>query len=323
MSPRKNRKEERDKKRALRKKRLAKRGGKAVVAVRLGEDPLTRAAKRDRMQMWVIPLFLALAAMLHVLFGAGVGVIAKSFAMGDRAAKPEKITVEIHEFPEKKPEVKKEPEVKEEVVKEEPAVKEEVVKPKPKPKAEPKKPKKKPKNPEPEIPPKPPAPPPPRKVVGLDLGSTVEGGKGPSFATGNSQDGTTASTAVDPKLVKDNPGTSTEPVRGPTKPGPNRRATIIPQKGVKLVKPKRKQRVKPKYPATLKAQGIEANVIVEVEILASGTVKSVKIISPAKENEFNKAAKAAAMQEVFSPATKNGTAIPFRLTFTYRYRISD
>ncbi len=308
--------------RAARRKRLASAGGKSA-AVRLGEDPIVRATRLDQRPLWMLPVLIVSAAGLHLLFGVSVGAIAEAFAVSDKEIIDEKIIVEINEITEPEPIV--EPE---RVVETEPEPEpEKVVEPEPEPKPEPKpkpKPKvKKPKVVEPKPEPEPEAPPPPRRVIGLDLGSTVEGGNGPAFAGGNALDGSTASKAVDPNKVKANPGQSTEPVREPTKPGPNRRATIIPQKGVKLVKPKRKQRVKPKYPPTLKAQGIEANVVVEVEITAKGRVKSVQIISPAKEAAFNKAAKEAALKEVFSPASKNGMTIPFRLTFTYRYRISD
>ena len=92
---------------------------------------------------------------------------------------------------------------------------------------------------------------------------------------------------------------------------------------MKLVKPKRLQRIKPAYPPTLRAQGIEANVVVKVEVDATGKVTQVEIISPAKESEFNEAAKRAARQEKFSPATKDGKAIPYSISYTYRFRIND
>jgi protein TonB len=302
----------RDRKRAARDKRLSARDGVKAKPARVGEDPLLRSERTDAKQAWMIPLLLVGAAVAHLAFTVGIGAVADAFALSDGDAEDEKIIVEITEPPppiEPEPVVEPEPEPEPEPVIEEP-------KPKPEPKVKPEP------EPEPEPPPEvEPPKPPPRRVIGLDLGATVEGGTGPAFATGNALDGKTEKKAVDPKDVKQDPGPSTEVVKGPT--SPNRVATIVPRKNVKIVKPKRKQRVKPEYPAILKAQGIEGNVVVEVQISAEGIVKSVEIIAPAKEAEFNEAAKLAAMKEIFEPATRDGKAISFRLSFTYRYRISD
>ena len=115
-----------------------------------------------------------------------------------------------------------------------------------------------------------------------------------------------------------------EPVVEPTPaPSKNRRATRVPKKGVKLVKPKRKNRVKPAYPELLRAQGVEDNVVVKVTISRTGAVTAVEIIAPSKYDELNTAARAAAKKERFEPATKNGKAVEFTLSFTYRFRLSE
>tara|TARA_R110002096_G_scaffold436061_1_gene666644 strand:- start:33025 stop:33771 length:747 start_codon:yes stop_codon:yes gene_type:complete len=187
-------------------------------------------------------------------------------------------------------------------------------KPKPKPKPE-NKPKPKPKPAD-----TPDLPPPPRKIVGLNLGSTVAGGNGPSFATGTSLDGETDSKAVDPNQAARAPEDGATDIDAPKT---NRKATRIPTAGVKLVKPKPKARVKPEYPPTLRAQGIEANVVVEVSINASGKVTKARLIDGSKYDDMNTQALIAARKETFSPATRDGVAIPFTITYTIRFRLND
>jgi protein TonB len=164
-------------------------------------------------------------------------------------------------------------------------------------------------------------PPPPERIVGLDLSSTVAGGGGPAFATGTDMRGTTDTTATDPTQAAREPEAQ-ETTEVPD-PKTNRKATRIPQKGVKLVKPKRKTRVKPDYPPKLRAQGIEGNVVVEVQIEANGKIKKVSIVSPSPYEEMNTQALIAANKEVFSPATRNGKGIPFTISYTVRFRLSD
>ena len=308
-----------------RRRRALARQRKSVPTQRLGPDPLVRGAQRDAARAWMIPILLIAAALAHGGFALGIGVISEAFAIGDKKVEDETLIVEIVEVSEPEPEPEPVPEPEPEPEPE--PVLEPVIEKPPEPEPVPEPPKIKAKaKPKPKAEPPPeepvePAKPPPRKIVGLDLGSTVEGGAGPSFGTGNALDGATARKAADPKEVKPNPGSSTKPEKADT--GPNRVASILPRTNQKLVKPKRKKRVKPDYPPTLRAQGIEANVVVQVEIDAEGKVKSVEIISPAPEAEFNEAAKAAALKETFQPASQNGKAIPFRLSFTYRYRIND
>jgi protein TonB len=176
-----------------------------------------------------------------------------------------------------------------------------------------------PKAPPPPTPPEEPSKTPPPRVVGISMESTTEGGGGPAFAVGNTRQGTTADRAVKPEDVpKEAPPSSDEPA-----PGENKSASRLPSTGVKYTPPRRRREVKPNYPATLKAQGIEADVKVSLSIDATGKVTAVKILTPAAYPEFNDEAKAAGMKEDFEPAARDGNPIPYSLPFTYKFRLED
>src|SRR5690606_18220546 len=104
---------------------------------------------------------------------------------------------------------------------------------------------------------------------------------------------------------------------------PNRVATRIPTPGVKLVKPKRSSQVRPNYPPKLRAQGIEANVVVEVRLDAQGAVVEATLVSPCPYEEMNQEALAAARRERFAPAMRDGKAIAYSISYTIRFRLSD
>ncbi len=195
--------------------------------------------------------------------------------------------------------------------------------PPPKKKPKPKKPpKKEPPPPDPtDLPPDPPKTPPkkqPRRIVGLNLESTVQGSGGPSFAIGNTRMGQTGDKAEDAKTVKRLQKTA------PTPP-PNRKATRIPGSGRgKIGAPKPVGgRSRPAYPKLLRAQNIEGNVTVEVRIDEQGKVKSVRIVEGSRFKEFEQSALAAARKQRWEPATQGGRPIPYTLTYTYRFRITD
>jgi periplasmic protein TonB len=154
---------------------------------------------------------------------------------------------------------------------------------------------------------------PPPRVVGLSLDSTTQGGSGPAFGVGNTRQGESARRAADPdKVTREAPAAS-----------PNKSATRIPSAGASYVLPKRKRKVEPPYPEKYKAQGIEAAVTVMVSLDPSGKVKSVKIIKGSGYKEFDEAARKTALAEEFEPATRDGTPIPYTLSFTYRFRLED
>src|SRR6185295_6700942 len=208
----------------------------------------------------------ARAALLGaLLLGAGaihVGVVAVGFLIGGREpARRERIEqtvkVEVREPPPPPPppppeEKRPEPPKPEPIVKKTPA-------PPPKAKA----------------PPEPAPKGPPPRVVGISLDSTVEGGGGPAFATGETHQGRTDERAVAPKPVEEPPA----PAAPPRPVAKNEVASRIPVAGVKYTAPKRKRPHEPAYPETLKAQELEADVNVMVSIDATGKVTKVKIIS--------------------------------------------
>ena len=146
----------------------------------------------------------------------------------------------------------------------------------------------------------------------------MEGGDGPAFAVGTTRAGETPERAA--------PGpTQTAPVGSVPRPteSPNQTASRIPVAGVKQTLPKRKRPRLPVYPSALRSQGVEADVTVMVSLDEGGKVTSVKIIAPSTHSEFNEAAQTAALQEEFEPARRDGTAVPYTLSFTYRFRIED
>ncbi len=171
-----------------------------------------------------------------------------------------------------------------------------------------------PQAPEPMASPSEPTSPPPRKplrVVGLSLESTSATANGPSFAVGNTRMGDTAAQATDPSHLTPYPAAT------------NRRAAWSPHDGSTMTKPVRRQLRQPVYPELLRARGLEADVVVVVEIDATGMVTSVTLVKPAAEAAFNEAAQQTAWQERFTPAMKDGEPTPTSLQFTYSFRLTS
>jgi hypothetical protein len=52
-------------------------------------------------------------------------------------------------------------------------------------------------------------------------------------------------------------------------------------------------------------------------------VVDVDLIERAMHDDFNEAARQAALVEAFEPATRDGVPIPYSVTFTYRFRLED
>lgn len=175
-----------------------------------------------------------------------------------------------------------------------------------------------------EEPPKEPDKKPPPRIVGLSFESTVgEGnGDGPAFATGNTRLGETDKIAV---KKEDVPKERPAPVHGTEKPTTaNQAATRIPSKGVTFGEAKyRGSQVKPEFPPTLKAQGLESDVEVLVFIDATGKVTLVKLLHESPYPEFNEAAKKAALAQAWEPATRNGEPMASTKKYSYRFRITD
>ena len=247
------------------------------------------------------------AGVLIVFFAAGS--LAASFASSRPPVDNSPIEVAIVEPPPPEPEAK------------------------PEPKTEPEPPPPTPKKTKPKAPPPPdpididkaPPPPPPkepqkRRIVGLSLESTIQGGGGPGYAVGNTRMGKTEKVAEEPTQVEALP----KPTKKVIPPPANRVATRVPTgRGSKLVKPKPvggKMREAP-YPELYKAQGLEAKVTVRVRIGADGRVLDAEVVSASKHPEFNDAALKTARTQTFLPATRDGKPVEFTITFTYFFRL--
>jgi protein TonB len=153
-----------------------------------------------------------------------------------------------------------------------------------------------------------------RRVVGISMESTVEGGQGPAMAVGTSRMGETGDHGVDPKQAS----------RAPVQEMPvNRVSTRFADVEAPLVPPRRLAPVAPGYPALLREQGIEADVVVVVSIGADGQVLKVEVANPAAQPAFNEAAISSAKRERFAPATRGGAAVPFTQRYTIRFRLND
>jgi protein TonB len=161
-------------------------------------------------------------------------------------------------------------------------------------------------------------PTPARRVVGISFESTVEGGKGPALAVGNTRMGETGPAAENPSSARPASG---ERYSGKGADTENQVAALIPMDGSALVKPKRNGTVEPEYPSVLKAQGIEGDTTVLVRLSETGLVLEVKIVKSSGQKGFDDAAVIAAKKERFEPATRNGEPIPYTLKYTYRFQI--
>jgi protein TonB len=264
------------------------------TAAQLAFDPLTRPAHRPARRRGRLVLAIVGSLAVHV------AIVAAGLAIGTGLIGPrrEEVKIEMRQRPPEPPPEKK------------PAPPEPVEKPtRPPPKLNVAK-----------LPPPPVAPPKaaPVRVVGLSLESTGEGGDGPAFAVGNTRMGETEKTAAAPKVAA--------PAPAPAAAGParvNQAASQIPVGGIKYEKPKPRKTPEPEYPADLKSQGIEADVMVLASIDVEGKVTSVKIIKEAPYPAFNEAARAAVLGYEYEPATRDGVPTTYQLSFTVRFRLKD
>lgn len=162
----------------------------------------------------------------------------------------------------------------------------------------------------------------PIPLIGLSLESTVSGG-GPAFVTGTSRMGETPRQAQPSGTKGSAPAPPASGALGSGSTGGQRAATAIPTSGETLEKPRRLELKEPAYPATLRAQGIEGEVLVTVSIDAQGKVQRASVLRGSGHAEFDAAALSAARAERFAPATRDGTPVPFTLSYTYRFRIEE
>ncbi|MCU0661999.1 MAG: TonB family protein [Myxococcota bacterium] len=163
--------------------------------------------------------------------------------------------------------------------------------------------------------PLPPSEQPRRRIVGLSYESTAQGG-GPAYAVGNTRMGQTEKVAAD----KNEAGPR---VGGPSTMSPsNEVATFVPTTG-KLEKPRRLSQIDLQYPTLLMARGVEGDVVVRIHIMEDGSVSTVDVVRSSGHDEFDTAARRAAMSERFAPARRSGEAVDFVLEYTYRFRLKD
>jgi protein TonB len=279
---------------------------RAIAHVRVPLSQELRAPRKARqLPAWQKSIIGGLVLVLSV--GLHVALVISAFGLGRlgaRADKPhEKLVIEMREVA-----PKEQPTPEPKTAAPEPAKPERTVvtRQAPQPKVDTPTPKETPKGP-------------PPRVVGLTFESTTgEAGDGPAFAVGNTHQGETEKIAAAPKLVPK------EVVnKGPTTVTPNKVATRLPMAGVTYTQPKIKKRVEPSYPATLKTQGVESEVVVLVSIGGDGKVTKVQILKESPYPEFNLAARTAAQADEFEPATRNGEPIPYSLKYTISFRLKD
>jgi periplasmic protein TonB len=304
----------RNTKRQSRRERIHVRVVHPIDTPRLLRDPLERRASKALSALAALRLAMA-AVAIHAALILGFAFVSHLVGQQHVYRPPERLSVKIVETPPPPPP----PAVEEPPPPAGPIAPEfEAVAPPPKQEAPAKEPKKEQDAPEPT--PQPEAV--PRRIVGLSLESTVEG-SGPAFATGTSRMGQTDTRAVDPTQAQrapaPQPGSGTAPQAG----SEQRAASHIPTRDTAFEKPKRLKPNRPEFPAALKAQGIEGDVTVRVDIDAGGKVTSVTIVRGSGYPAFDDAAKRAAASERFAPAIRDGKPVPFSLSYSYRFRIED
>jgi protein TonB len=149
---------------------------------------------------------------------------------------------------------------------------------------------------------------PPRAVVGLDPESTIPGGSGPAFATGNTRMGETAGVAESPSAIAPLPAAA--PAAPPSE---------------KLIPPRRLGEVRPKFPDRYRELPLDTEVVilVRLHIDARGEVRSVDIVNPSRYDDFNRAAEMAARQERFVPARRGGVPTASTISIKYHFQLRD
>jgi TonB family protein len=281
---------------------------------RLIRDPLERRESRVLSTLTTLRL-LAAAVFIHALFIISFAFINRLIGSQPAFGPAERLKVSIVEVPRPVTPPPPAPEVPAEEGPIEPEFAPPPVVEKPKAKPRPLETKVQP--PAPEVVAKEPVQ---RRIVGLSLESTVQG-TGPAFATGTSRMGRTERSAEDPQRAAAVPSGGAH-VTGETS-GTQREAARIPTRDTQFERPKRMRQNDPVYPATLKAQGIEGDVMLSVSIDAAGQVTSVSIVQSSGQADFDRAAREAAMAERFTPALRDGHPVAFTLTYSYRFRIED
>ncbi len=327
-------------------KRIRRRGNVSALAVqpvaaeRRAKDPINHRRVGAGLYIGLAALLVVGAVGVHAMILFAFFGLSSALGSGQHTSeKVEKVEVAVNitepEPPEPEPEPPKPPEPEpeppepEEEIIQEPEPEPEPEKPKPKPKPRPKKPAP---PPDPIDKPKDPPPEPPKKkarrVVGLNMESTTNGGDGPAFASGNTRMGETDTKAENPnKVEKIAPGdTQGTPGAKSGEASPNKVSRRIPGsgsggafKGARYKGGKRR----PAYPEALRRRQIEGNVTVTVNIGVDGRVVSAKVIKSSGQPALDQAALATARAQLWTPAQKDGKPVPDTKSYTYRFRLTD
>ncbi len=93
-----------------------------------------------------------------------------------------------------------------------------------------------------------------------------------------------------------------------------------PKKPAGLLPPVLKDFVDAPYPEEAKKAGKEGNVVLQLDIDADGNVTAAVVLSPAGHG-FDEAAVAAAKRFKFTPASRDGRAIPSRIAYRYAFTL--
>ena len=139
------------------------------------------------------------------------------------------------------------------------------------------------------------SPAPARRVVGLSFAATSSSG-GDAFAVGTTTNGTTSTMAEAPR-------------------GGDGGSGFRP--------PRRVHEEKPVYPAALRSQGKEGEVVLEVLVSEDGTIASVDVSVPSGDLAFDAEARRVAALARYEPAVRDGVAVAYRIRFTVRFRLRD
>jgi TonB family protein len=86
--------------------------------------------------------------------------------------------------------------------------------------------------------------------------------------------------------------------------------------------PKLKKFVEAAYPADKEKAGIEARVVLSIDVAESGHVGGVEVIASAGP-DFDAAAVVAARQFEFEPATLDGTPVPVKIQYAYKFVVKE
>src|SRR5438045_1222152 len=89
-----------------------------------------------------------------------------------------------------------------------------------------------------------------------------------------------------------------------------------------MVAPKLEKQVEAPYPEAAQAEKLSGEVLLQLDIDATGAATEAKVLEPAGHG-FDEAAVAAVKQFVFAPATKDGQPIPARIKYRYTFTWKD